>query len=139
MRHYLNGYKNECRAMGYFWRYVPTEENLGHDGKHIVPVDTVFGHGRVGKLRHGLTRAIKRSRSRGTRAARIERGTGRVDVGTHAFLTIRGTSDIRLTRIVGDKSILLDEFVRSRGRTTVTTARDVGSAIKLIHKLMTKE
>jgi hypothetical protein len=54
-------------------------------------------------------------------------------------LTIRGTSDIRLTRIVGDKSIFLDEFVRSRGRTTVTTTRNVGSAIKLIHKLMTKE
>ena len=36
-----------------------TEENLGLHGKHIVLIGTVFGHGRVGKLCHGLTMATE--------------------------------------------------------------------------------
>jgi hypothetical protein len=134
----LEGYRVDRRFHG------TTNENLGFHGKNIVPVDTVLGHGRVGKLCHRLTmrmataksarsrsRSRSRSRPRRTRPARIEWGTGRVDVGTESFFTVRGTSDIRLTRIEGDKSILLDEFVSSRGRATVTATRDVGSTIKL--------
>jgi hypothetical protein len=104
-----------------------TKENLGLHGEHIVMVGTVFGHCRVGKLCHRLTVPCPGC----ARPTRIERRTGCVDVGTETFVTIRGTGDIRLTRIVGDESILLDEFVSSRGRATVTTTRDVGSTIEL--------
>jgi hypothetical protein len=65
------------------------------------------------------------------RAAGIKKGAGRVDVGTDAFFAIGGTSDVRLTRIVGDESILSNEFIRSRGRATVAATRDVGSTIEL--------
>jgi hypothetical protein len=107
------------------------EENLGLHGKHIVMVGSVFGHGGVRKLCHGLAVSTCYSTTVCTRAARIERGTGRVDVGTETVITIRGTGNVRLTRIVGNESILLDEFVSSRRRATVTATRNIGSTIEL--------
>jgi hypothetical protein len=106
-----------------------TNENLGLHGKHIVMVGAVFGHGRVGKLCDSFTAPTCYPVC--ARAARIEWGTGRVDVGTESIITIRGTGNVRLTRIVGNESILLDEFVRSRRRATVTAPRNIGSTIEL--------
>lgn len=100
-----------------------------HDFRHAIgrkdSVGAVFANGGIGKVRHGRTGPIVR-----TRATRVEGRTGGINVFAKAVGRVRRTGQVGLTGIVGDEPLFLNKFIGASVTASMTRACRVSPTIE---------
>ena len=92
-------------------------------------ISPVFGNSCVGEIINFST-GTAHSTKCVTGLACIGSAARGVNVLADSFAGFRGTSEVRLTSVVGDKSFLNNEVVRSSVRSSMTTASDTCATIQ---------